>query len=421
MLTHDIQTAVAEQYVTYPFPPRDPADEPRRLITTTVGDLTRAGDLLWGGRRPLDGLRLLDAGCGTGDSAIYMAQQAPGAEVVALDASTASLAVARQRAQARGLTNVQTVNASLLELPRLGLGSFDYVVCSGVLHHLPDPPAGLRALVDVLQPDGGLGLMLYARHGRVPVYQVQELLRRLGPGEPLHDRVMLAADVLGALPEQHLFKTARLDQHLLDLRVYGDAGLVDLLLHACDRAYTVEEIHALLAGSGLELIEFHRPVLYRPESYPLTEAMRRRTTALPETERQAVAELLNGRMIKHEFFAVRTGGGRRAPDASGDPSAVRPRLYEPSVAAWLRALQPVAQPFHLQSSEGFSIMLHLTATDCALLAAVDGERSLAAVFGRAEDTLHGAGIAAAPAEVVAAWHRIAPELQAAGYLGYAWA
>jgi 2-polyprenyl-3-methyl-5-hydroxy-6-metoxy-1,4-benzoquinol methylase len=417
----DLEAAVAEQYVSYPFPPRDPAEEERRLITTTLGDLERASDLLWGGRRRLDTLRVLDAGCGTGDSAIYMAAQAPRAQVVALDASAASLAVTRQRAQARGLANVETVNASLLDLPGLGLGPFDYVVCSGVLHHLPDPPAGLRVLVDVLHPYGGLGLMLYARHGRVPVYQVQELLRRLSGGAPLAERVTLAAEVLAVLPDRHLFKVARLEQQVLDLSVYGDAGLVDLLLHACDRAYTVEEVHAFLGAASLELLDFHRPVLYRPESYPLTDALRERAAVLPEAERQAVAELLNGRMIKHELYAAPAGDGRRAPGPQEPPSRVRPRLYEPGVAAWFRRLQPVAQPFRLESTEGFTITLELSAADCALLAGVDGERSLASVLGHAADVLRAASIATSTDDLETAWARLAGELHAAGYLGYAWA
>lgn len=417
----DVEAAVAEQYVSYPFPPRDPAEEAQRLVTTTLGNLARVGDLLWGGRRRLETLRVLDAGCGTGDSAIYMAAQAPRAQVVALDASAASLAVTRARAEARGLANVETVNASLLDLPRLGLGPFDYVVCSGVLHHLPDPDAGLRVLGDVLHPYGGIGLMVYARHGRVPVYQVQELLRRLGGDAPLAERVTLAAEVLGVLPEQHLFKAARLEQQMLDLSRYGDAGLVDLLLHACDRAYTVEELHAFLAGASLELLGFHRPVMYRPESYPLTDALRERAAALPEPARQAVAELLHGRMIKHELFAAPIGGSHRAPGAGEPPLRVRPRLYEPALAAWFQRLEPVAQPFHLESSEGFTLTLELSPLDAALLAAVDGERSLAAVLGRAAEVLLGAGIMAAPADLGAAWDRLVSELQAAGYLGYAWA
>ena len=55
------------------------------------------------------------------------------AQVVHLDMSTASIALARQRAELRGLHNIEWVHESLLNLPRLGLGKFDYIHCSGVM------------------------------------------------------------------------------------------------------------------------------------------------------------------------------------------------------------------------------------------------------------------------------------------------
>ena len=66
---------------------------------------------------------------------------------------------------------------------------FDHVVCTGVLHHLPDPDAGLRALRDVLAPGGALHLMVYAPYGRAGVYMLQDVLpparhRHDGVGDP---------------------------------------------------------------------------------------------------------------------------------------------------------------------------------------------------------------------------------------------
>ena len=133
-----------------------------------------------------------------------MASQAPTATVVALDQSASSLDIARRRAAVRGLTNVEFVHASLIDLPRLGLGSFDYIVCSGVLHHLDDPVAGATALTQVLAPDGGLGPLLYGQVGRVPIYQIQDLMRRLCGRETPADEVALAQQALAAVAPGHL-------------------------------------------------------------------------------------------------------------------------------------------------------------------------------------------------------------------------
>jgi 2-polyprenyl-3-methyl-5-hydroxy-6-metoxy-1,4-benzoquinol methylase len=418
---HATDEAVAEQYRECPFPPRDPDDEKRRLIASHLGDLARIDGLLWGGRRRIESLRLLDAGCGTGDSAIYMASQASGATVVALDQSAPSLEIARRRAAVRGLSNIEFVTAPLLDLPRLGLGPFDYIVCSGVLHHLEDPAAGVRALTDALAPDGGLGILLYGQVGRMPIYQLQELMRRLSDGEPLADRVALAEQALQAVAPGHFFKLANLERGLLDLSAYGAAGIVDLLLHARDRAYTVDEVHTLLDATDLRLLSFVRPLFYRPESYPLSEALRERVARLDERERQAIAELLHGRLAIHQFYAARTSFVPDVPPRAADPRWIRPVVYEVPLRDYFAGLTVTAQPFRLESSEGFTVALELTAVDCALLRAVDGRRSLRGVLDDAEAALRKAHTRASTTEVERAWHRLADALEPAGYLGYCWA
>ena len=74
------------------------------------------------------------------------------ARIVYVDLSEASMAVAKSRIEARGLgRRVEWIHGSLLDVPKWGLDRFDYVNCSGVLHHLADPPAGLAALRSVLK------------------------------------------------------------------------------------------------------------------------------------------------------------------------------------------------------------------------------------------------------------------------------
>ncbi len=58
-------------------------------------------------------------------------------------------------------------------------GAFDYIDASGVLHHLPDPLAGLHVLVSVLKPDGAIGIMTYGALARSGVYPMQQLQRLL--------------------------------------------------------------------------------------------------------------------------------------------------------------------------------------------------------------------------------------------------
>src|SRR3954468_23441337 len=160
---------VRDLYEAFPFPARDSAAEsPGRLPLTRTDILGKVHHHAFGGRKDFSkGFRALVAGGGTGDAAIFLAAQLQGsdAEIVCLDISEASLAIARQRASVRGLeSRVRWVHGSLLDAPRLGLGHFDYITCLGVLHHLADPDAGLRALAQVLTDDGAMGLMVYGRY-----------------------------------------------------------------------------------------------------------------------------------------------------------------------------------------------------------------------------------------------------------------
>jgi ubiquinone/menaquinone biosynthesis C-methylase UbiE len=180
---------VRELYEAFPFPARDPAaDKPGAMPLSRTDMLAKVNHHGFAGRRDFGkGFRALVAGGGTGDSAIFLAAQLrdTDAEVVCLDLSEASLAIARQRAAVRGLEQrVRWIHGSLLDAPRLGLGRFDYVSCLGVLHHLPDPDAGLRALAEVLADGGAMGLMVYGRYGRADIYAMQDLMRLVNEGEP---------------------------------------------------------------------------------------------------------------------------------------------------------------------------------------------------------------------------------------------
>ena len=204
------------------------------------------------------------------------------------------------RAARRGLTNITFVRAPIEEIATLGVGSFDYIVSAGVLHHLPSPEAGLAALAAVLNEGAAMGLMVYGRYGRLDIYQLQDLFRQIAPPSlPTEQRLEIVKSVLRRLGPDHwgnlagsLWKT--------EIKAAGDAGLFDLFLHSTDRAYTVPEVHDLLASAGMRLARFDVPILYDPRlNWPTLDL-----SGKSEPELQAIAEALHGRMKKHTFFAI---------------------------------------------------------------------------------------------------------------------
>lgn len=109
------------------------------------------------------GKRCLDAGCGGGRYSFAMALMGA-ASVVGVDVSEDGIEDARRRGSALGLPHVTFRRASVLELP-FSYEEFDFVCCSGVLHHTSSIESGLAELYRVLKPGGSLYLLLYGAGG----------------------------------------------------------------------------------------------------------------------------------------------------------------------------------------------------------------------------------------------------------------
>ncbi|MGE0255879.1 MAG: class I SAM-dependent methyltransferase [Alphaproteobacteria bacterium] len=370
--------AVRAQYEAYPYPARDPAEERTRLVTGSPSDLWELNHHVFGGRRDLTRpLRALVAGGGTGDATIMLAQQmtdagVPG-EVVHLEPSDASRAVAEKRAAVRGLANVRFLAGTIEAVAAVASGPWDYIDCCGVLHHLADPPAGLAALASVLASDGGIGLMVYGTFGRTGVYPLQALLRRLAPEtQPLPARIATARRVLAALPASNWF---RRNPHLGDHLAGGDAGLVDLLLHARDRAYTVPELAALVDGAGLRVASFIEPLAYDAARLIADPVLVKGLGGLDMVARATLAEQYAGSHKQHTVYLVRTGNPVAPPDPT-DPEVVP--VLRGIAAADLAAALPKSGPLR-GSVAGIAVSLPLPPLARAIVERCDGQRSVAAI------------------------------------------
>ncbi|MFH1157331.1 MAG: class I SAM-dependent methyltransferase [Pseudomonadota bacterium] len=304
--------AVRQQYEEFPYPERDPADEKKRLLLSYLSRMDAVNHHCFKGRQDFRDFRVLVAGGGTGDNLIALAEQLRGKEnssVVYLDMSEASAAIARKRADTRRLDNITWINDSLLNIPDLNLGKFDFVECNGVLHHLKDPDAGLRALASVLKPGGGMNLMVYAPYGRTGIYQVQNLMRLINgdEGSP-RKKIKNTKEILKALPPYHWFNASK----LLGLVTYSDAendaGIYDLFLHAQDRAFTILEVHDWLERCGLKMASepgyCYNQLSYMPEQHIKDKNLLGMIRKYPLKIQQAIGEAISTKITKHEFYAV---------------------------------------------------------------------------------------------------------------------
>lgn len=367
--------AVRLQYEDYPYPPRDPADEKKRLITGSPSQIAEINHYVFAGRRDFSKpFRALVAGGGTGDAAIMLAQQLTdaggGGEVTYLDLSMASADIAKARARERGLTNIDFLRGSLLDLENLVSTSFDYIDCCGVLHHLEDPAAGLSSLARVLSDDGGMGLMIYAPYGRTGVYQMQSLLRMMGADEPAAARLDQAKTVLRQLPPTNWLRRNDL---VADHMKAGDAGLYDLLLHSRDRAYSVPELDQLVTGEGLRIVSFIEPFRYDPAAFIGDPKLMKKIDQLSWIERCAVAELLTGSLKTHVAYVVKASNTSRTIAQPSDKD-----LHPVFIG-----LDPATAPATLGTSgrltielDGLKRSIPMSPAAIKVLALMDGQRTI---------------------------------------------
>jgi 2-polyprenyl-3-methyl-5-hydroxy-6-metoxy-1,4-benzoquinol methylase len=300
--------SVVDHYLDYPYPLRNPEDEKKRLLQIHGEHLNELNHWLFKGKQTFnDGFRVLVAGGGTGDSSTYMGEQLKNknAEVVYLDFSKNSMEIAKKRAENRGLNNITFINDSIFNIPDLNLGKFDYINCSGVLHHLSNPDEGLKILQQSLKPEGGCGVMVYAKYGRTAVYHIQELMRKVNDGvKSRADEVLNARKVLESLPLTNWYM--RSQDLISDVRNYGDIGIYDLFLHKQDRCYSIPELYEFIEKADLNFVEFSEilPRLsLRVENFVKDSELLKRLKKKSVRKQHEIAEIMCGNIIKHTFYA----------------------------------------------------------------------------------------------------------------------
>ncbi|MDA9163621.1 class I SAM-dependent methyltransferase [Rickettsiaceae bacterium] len=299
---------VQDHYLDYPYPQRDPEDDRNRLMKIYGDYLGEISHWLFEGKEDFKkGFRILIAGGGTGDSTVYLADQLKklDVEIVYLDFSKNSMKIAQQRAKNRELKNITWITDSILNIPNLNLGKFDYIQCSGVLHHLESPDTAFKILSDSLTERGGVNIMVYAQYGRTGVYQIQDIMNMVNDGvKSRQDEVKNGWEVMNNLPATNWFNRGK--DLLSDHTHFGDVGMYDMFLHKQDRAYTVPEIYQFVKDADLNFVEFnsaHSRVILNIANYIKEPELLKRLQKMPKEKQHAICEIMSGAIIKHSFYA----------------------------------------------------------------------------------------------------------------------
>ncbi|HYR11917.1 MAG TPA: methyltransferase domain-containing protein, partial [Longimicrobium sp.] len=197
---------------------------------------------------PAEGARVWVAGCGT-NQAVITALMFPGARVVGSDVAAGSLEVAERNARQLGVDNLELRAESIYHAGYTA--EFDYVVCTGVVHHTADPDRALACLAAALRPAGVMQLMVYNRYHRTLPVALQKAVRALlGEGRHPHEAELALARRF----VDRFAGTGVMGAWLAGFRDAPDAQLADVLVQPVEHSYTVESLDRMAAGAGLELL-----------------------------------------------------------------------------------------------------------------------------------------------------------------------
>lgn len=240
------ERALDRFYSQFPYPPQssmlerlDDGDLYRRLVCQDLGDYDH--------RRLPERGKIWVAGCGT-NQALITALRYPAFSVLGTDVSTESLRVCAESSRQLQVDNLTLRQEGIGKTPYRA--EFDYIVCTGVIHHNPEPPARLRALATALRPTGVLELMVYNKDHRRAINAFREATQLLGMTsiEDLDQRYETVRRLAAALPAQ-----SPLGRTLRDTEEMSEAAWADAWMNPCEFSYGVDELHRMAEACGLVL------------------------------------------------------------------------------------------------------------------------------------------------------------------------
>ena len=195
---------------------------------------------------------ILVAGCGTGQHSIGTTSRFSNCHVTAVDLSLASLAYAQRKTNELGLDNLEYLQADILHLHQIGK-EFDIIESGGVLHHMDEPMAGWRVLVDLLKPGGLMNIGLYSELARHDIVEVRKEITALRVGTSEAEIRKFRQLLAESHDENHQQLTRWNDFFSLSM-------LRDLIFHVQEHRFTLPQIKNCLDELGLKFCGFENRV-----------------------------------------------------------------------------------------------------------------------------------------------------------------
>jgi hypothetical protein len=203
---------------------------------------------------------------------------------------------------------------------------------------------------------------------------LQDILRRLGAG-PNAEGLKTARELLKFVPSNHylISPTGKPPHDLAD-----DAGVVDMLLHPQDRAYSVPEIMEFVAAAGLIFAGWSDNGLYCADRF-LSGGLLERVLALPVAEQWAVIDNLTVLNDRHDFFVRKTQSTRFLIRFDTDDYL----SYVPHVRSGVRLAGDVNALVLTRPSPQGEVAIPISRSEALMLEQVDAKKSVSEILSHA--------------------------------------
>ncbi|MBF0384220.1 MAG: class I SAM-dependent methyltransferase, partial [Magnetococcales bacterium] len=167
-----------------------------------------------------------------------------------VDLSFSSLSYAIRKAEELRAENIEFMQGDILELQRIGR-QFDIVESVGVLHHMDDPLAGWRVLVDVLRPGGLMKIGLYSNIARREIFAARRLIADNGYSATPDGIRRFRRDVVNMIkPTSSISGVTKWSDF------NSMSACRDLLFHVQEHCFTLTQIAEAVEKLGLVFLGF---------------------------------------------------------------------------------------------------------------------------------------------------------------------
>ena len=191
--------------------------------------------------------KILIAGAGTGGPAIRFYSIINNAEITALDLSFNSLAYGKRIAEENDIKNIEYIQGDIIDIREIKK-KFDFIHCTGVLHHMKDPDEGLESLVDVLESGGFLQLAYYSEISKKYLEPYRKMINDNKYTSEITDIRNFRSKIITSPDKMDIHRTKDF---------YNLSMLKDLLFHPQEKFYNLGKLKKILELNKLEFLGFN--------------------------------------------------------------------------------------------------------------------------------------------------------------------